>query len=217
MADAHTNFALSTVLTPPAPATSGTSLVVASGTGARFPAAPFNITVWPANALATAANAEIARVTARTGDSLTITRAQEGSTARAIVVDDQVMAGITARTLQDVESELVPATIAWTPVDGSGAGLALTGNGRYATIGKLVIFQFAVTWPGTASGATAQVGGLPYTSAAQGAGVLGYSEEPTVERIFIQISSSSFYPVVNVTNAVMSGKTIIGAGFYFRG
>jgi len=45
--DAHKNFSYSTVLTAPSPADTGTSLVVAAGDGAKFPAVAFNATVWP--------------------------------------------------------------------------------------------------------------------------------------------------------------------------
>jgi hypothetical protein len=102
--DAHANFGVSSVAVAPSPATTGTSLTVATGEGTRFPAAPFNATVAPSGVLATPANAEIVRVTARSGDVLTITRAQEGSVARAVVVGDLCVASITAKALQDIET-----------------------------------------------------------------------------------------------------------------
>jgi hypothetical protein len=95
---------MSAVVTPPSPPTSGTSLTVVTGEGALFPAAPFNATVCPPGVLPSAANAEIVRVTARSGDVLTITRAQEGSVARAVVVGDLCVASITAKALQDIET-----------------------------------------------------------------------------------------------------------------
>lgn len=104
MADAHKNFAYSTVATAPSPASSGTSLVIATGDGAKFPAAPFNATVWPVSAQPTTVNAEIVRVTAISTDTLTITRAQESSSARSIIVGDQIAATVTAKTLTDIES-----------------------------------------------------------------------------------------------------------------
>ena len=107
MPDAHKNFAYSTVATAPSPASSGTSLVVATGDGALFPTVPFNATVWPVGSQPTTTNAEIVRVTNITGDTLTITRTQEGSSARTIVVGDQVSATITALTLTDVENRLL--------------------------------------------------------------------------------------------------------------
>lgn len=106
--DAHKNLAVSTVATAPSPATSGTSLIVAAGQGARFPAAPFNATIWPAGSTPDPSNAEIVRVTAVSTDTLTITRAQEGSSARTVVVGDQITATVTAKTLTDIESGYVP-------------------------------------------------------------------------------------------------------------
>jgi hypothetical protein len=105
MADAHKNFAYTTVSTAPSPATSGTSLVVADGT--VFPAVPFNATVWPVNAQPTSANAEIVRVTNIATNTLTITRATELSVARSIIVTDQISATITAKTLTDVETQVL--------------------------------------------------------------------------------------------------------------
>lgn len=103
--DAHKNFAYSTVATAPSPATSGTSLVVSSGDGAKFPLIPFNATVWPVGVQPTTANAEIIRVTGISTDTFsTIVRAQEGTSARSIQVGDQISANITAKVLQDVET-----------------------------------------------------------------------------------------------------------------
>lgn len=101
--DRHKNLATSLVATAPSPAASGTSLIVTAGHGTRFPAVPFNVTIWPAAAQPDPANAEIARVSARSTDTLTITRAQEGTGARTVVVGDQIAATITAKTLTDSE------------------------------------------------------------------------------------------------------------------
>lgn len=103
MADAHANFATSLVATPPSPATTGASLTVTVGHGGRFPAPPFNATVGPPGYTLTPENAEIVRVTAITDDTLTIQRAQENTTARAILAGDLIFASITAKTITDVE------------------------------------------------------------------------------------------------------------------
>lgn len=110
--DPHKNFAYGTVLTAPSPATSGTSLVLGSGQGAGFPApatdGAFNVVVWPAGGPPTAANAEIARVSARSTDTFgTVARAQEGTSARTIVVGDQVMLAPTAKTYTDIEARIL--------------------------------------------------------------------------------------------------------------
>lgn len=101
--DAHKNLAYSVVATAPSPASSGTSLVVSTGDGSKFPAVPFNATVWPANTQPTTANAEIVRVTGISTDTFTITRTQESTSARTIGVGDQIAATITAKTLSDIE------------------------------------------------------------------------------------------------------------------
>lgn len=105
MIDPHANFAYSTILTAPSPATSGTSTAVQSGDGLKFPAVSFNALVWPAGVNPLASNAEIVRVTNIATDTFTIVRTQESTSARTIVVGDQIAAGITAKTLQDVERQ----------------------------------------------------------------------------------------------------------------
>lgn len=104
MADAHKNFAYSLVATAPSPASSGTSLVVTAGQGGLFPAVPFNATIWPASTQPLSTNAEIVRVTGVSTDTLTITRAQEGSSARSVIVGDQIAATVTAKTMTDTEA-----------------------------------------------------------------------------------------------------------------
>lgn len=108
MPDGHKNFAYSTVVTAPSPADTGTSLVVQTGDGTKFPIPPFNVTVWPVGDQPLTTNAEILRVTAISGDTFTITRTQEGTAARAIMVGDQIAATITAKTLTDIEAVAIP-------------------------------------------------------------------------------------------------------------
>lgn len=98
----HTNFALSTLASPPS-STDGTELTVGSGHGALFPSTPFNVTVWPAGVQPTSSNAEIMRVTAKASDVFTVTRAQEGTSARTFAANDQIAATPTARVFTDVE------------------------------------------------------------------------------------------------------------------
>jgi len=74
------DFATSTVLTPPSPADSGTSLVVQSGHGARFPTTPFYAVVHPPSEFPTLDNAEKVQVTSKSTDTFTITRG-EGDTS----------------------------------------------------------------------------------------------------------------------------------------
>ncbi len=144
MAQSHTNFAYSTVLTAPSPNKDGTSLVVQSGNGALFPTPPFNATIWPAGEQPTSTNAEIVCVTAVSTDTLTIGRAKEGSTPRYVLVGDQIAATITAKTL--AEAENVGST--WSPfIMGSSAAMSyqtlasITGSG---TTGSVFVFPVTV-------------------------------------------------------------------------
>lgn len=167
--DAHANFGYSTVATAPSPATSGTSLVLQSGDGAKFPAAPFNVTIWPANTLPTTANAEIVRVTAKVTDTLTIVRTQEGSSARTVVVGDQISATITKKTLTDIEAlQTVTSTITTT---GTQTALAIpTGTG------DLVIFANNATLL-TIQGITAGLDGQQLSIFSIGAGEVDFAHE----------------------------------------
>jgi len=104
--DARKNFSYGTVLTPPSPAASGTTLVLNSGHGARFPNpstdGEYNIVIKPFREIPVSSNAEICRVTARSTDTLTIAREQEGSSARTILAGDEVFLSITKKTLDDI-------------------------------------------------------------------------------------------------------------------
>jgi hypothetical protein len=108
--DPHLNLARSTVAVAPSPAASGTSLTVATGDGAKFPATSsllkYNCLVWPNGADPTTANAELVRVTTRAADVFTITRAQESSAARSIVVGDQIALVMSAKVFTDIEKAL---------------------------------------------------------------------------------------------------------------
>lgn len=108
--DARKNFAISTVTIVPSPAASGTTLTV--GDGSIFPAASFNAVVWPTAANPTNSNAEIVRVTNKGGgNDWTITRTQESTAARTIIVGDQVMNAVTAKTISDIEALFTATTL----------------------------------------------------------------------------------------------------------
>ena len=131
MADAYRNFAVSAVATAPSPAASGTSLVVTAGHGTRFPSPPFNASVWPTGELPDPTNAEIVRVTAISTDTLTISRAQESSAARTIIVGDLIAATITKQVLDDLAA--VGATRTITVVFGTGSAVIAAGQRTYVS------------------------------------------------------------------------------------
>jgi hypothetical protein len=146
MVDQQANLAVSTVFGISAPAASGVTLTLLPGTGARFTQAPpFPVTIWATGTLPDPTTAEIARVTARTGDVLTIVRAQEGTTARTITVGDNIAATITKKYFDDTER--LNATV----LDVSPA------SGRSLTTG-LLPERAAVTMPVITTSATAPSG-----------------------------------------------------------
>src|SRR6266700_3922906 len=104
MSDAVANFAYSlasggTILG----SNTGTNLIVNAGDGTLFPTPPFNIVIWPSGTYASAANAEIMRVTAISGDSFTVVRAQENTTALSVITTGyQVQQGNTAKLFNDM-------------------------------------------------------------------------------------------------------------------
>lgn len=54
----------------------------------------------------------------------------------------------------------------WTPYDNSGANLTFTASDcKYTRIGNMVFLSGKITYPTTANGSSASVGGLPYTPA----------------------------------------------------
>jgi len=81
-----------------------TSFSVTSGTGALFPAITGGDYFY-ATLMDSAGNLEIVRVTARATDTFTVTRAQEGTTARAYAVNDIVELRITKAMLDDLKGE----------------------------------------------------------------------------------------------------------------
>ncbi len=149
MADAHKNFAYSTVKTAPSPATSGTTLTVEDGDALKFPPVPFNATVWAASSQPTQTGntnttAEIVRVTDIQDDEFTIIRQQESSENRTIIVGDQIAATTTNKTLTEAEAPLTY----WSPLHVAGTNqTGLQTLGGTAIIGTNSLFVFPVTVP----------------------------------------------------------------------
>ena len=117
--DAHGTL-VATLLTN-APGAGGTTFNVTAGTGALFPAVPFNCTVWTANTLPVraasqlgipnSALAEVVRVTNVTGDVLTVTRAQENTTAQNWGVGAVIGNTITALDITAIEANALGGTV----------------------------------------------------------------------------------------------------------
>ncbi len=107
--DSHANLTLTSIITAPSPATSGTSVGVATGTSVNFPTPPFNVTMFAGGVNPTKSNSEIARVTAvdTATDTLTIIRAQEGTTAQAVAVGWLIGDSVTVKSFTDIENTIL--------------------------------------------------------------------------------------------------------------
>jgi len=102
----------------------------------------------------------------------------------------------------------------WTPIDASGAGLVFTTSiGRYTRVGRMVVASCQVTYPVTASGLTALIGGLPFLCANNTGslgGVVMYSNASSL-RYCLNAVSSTIFQLFNsigsqITNTAMSGS-----------
>jgi hypothetical protein len=115
----------------------------------------------------------------------------------------------------------IQAAGTWTPTDASGAALTFgSPSGTYKKIGPVVFVQFALTYPATANGAAASVGGLPFANgAAQGGLTMIYTSYGAGNTFLIQAGASSIllYTLAGagITNANLSGVTIAATGMYF--
>jgi len=101
------NLALGYVKTAPSPATTGTSLTLETGEGARFPETTtesFYVTLAPADANAHSENSEVVEVTDRTGDVLTIVRGRRGTTAQSVAVGWIVLNSVYKEDLDGLSS-----------------------------------------------------------------------------------------------------------------
>jgi len=104
--------------------TSATSITVASGHGARFPSLSGSEFFY-ATLIDTSNNLEIVKVTARSTDVLTATRAQESTSARAFASGDRIELRVTAQGLVDATS--LDAVVADNSI--TAAKLNISGNG----------------------------------------------------------------------------------------
>lgn len=89
-------------------AVGATSLSVTAGEGAKFPS-PTAGDWFPLTIIKASGALEIVQCTARSGDVLTITRAQEGTSAQAFSVGDRVELRLTAGAIAAIRAEISAA------------------------------------------------------------------------------------------------------------
>lgn len=103
---------------------SATSLTVNSGTGSLFPAPSDGVSFFKLTLIdaATGQLTEIMHVTARTGDTMTIERGQEGTTARTWSANDIAANMMTAGTLNYILANFQPLDATLTALAGLATG-----------------------------------------------------------------------------------------------
>ena len=115
-----------------------------------------------------------------------------------------------ANTLDDYEEGT------WTPTDGSGAGLtfsATSGNCLYTKIGRLVTVSFVIVYPTTASSATNQINGLPFTASNTSNNVFGGSPSWTTlgtGMTFMINGNQSTFNVYNFSGSTLTNVNLTG-------
>jgi hypothetical protein len=186
--DLFRNFAYGGVLIPPTPPNLGTQLTVYGGNSNRFPAPPFSASIWPLGLPADPTNAEIIRVTAIAGDVWTIVRQQEGTAARAILVNDQIAQALTVKALADLKADSLAAAQNW--VNGQGFATQAWVNG----LGLAT--QAWVTGQGFATGSYVDANDAAVKTWAQGQFL------PLYPRIAPVNSAAQVFPYTDTTDII---------------
>jgi hypothetical protein len=124
---------------------SQTSIAVTSSTGSRFPSLSGGD--WFPIIVVAADGYEIMRATARSGDTLTVTRGQEGTTARSFDAGAIVDLRLTAAALAAMAEALTASSIAYAKIQNVSATDKLLGR---ASSGAGVIEEITCTAAGRA-------------------------------------------------------------------
>lgn len=112
----------------------------------------------------------------------------------------------------------------FTPIDSSGASLTFSSaTGEYLRIGNVVICDFSVTYPATANGSNAVIGGLPFTNAGVtpngGGGTIYYNSGAVAGLTVVGAVSATTFNIylasVQQTNANLSALILRGTLMYY--
>jgi hypothetical protein len=157
--------------------TSSTSLTVTTGQGALFPTLGAGDYFY-ATLTDSSNNLEIVKITARSGDTLTAVRAQEGTTARIYVAADKLELRVTAAALSNFADLDGPNT--FTDTNTFSGAIASSGSNTFSGANN---FTGAVTFtnvPTFSGGALPVANGGTGSTTATGTGSVVLAASPTI-------------------------------------
>lgn len=99
---------------------SDTGVVLQSGNGASFPSLGAGEYFY-ATLVSTGGTLEVVKVTARSGDSMTVVRAQDGSSAASFAAGSRLEMRINAQAVLDVVDQVTASQVGFTPTGGIAA------------------------------------------------------------------------------------------------
>lgn len=99
---------------------SDTGIVLQSGNGASFPSLGAGEYFY-ATLVSTGNTLEVVKVTARSGDSMTVVRAQDGTSAASFAAGSRLEMRINAAAVRDAIGDVVASQVGFTPVGGIAA------------------------------------------------------------------------------------------------
>lgn len=143
-----------------------TSIVLSSGGGAKLPIPPFNVVWWNSTDYADPSddpNVEVVRVTGISTDTLTVVRAQEGTSASSKNTGGKtylMIAGLTARTVNNFGGQVIFMPATWPASIGklsTSGGSLTTGVKMVVTAPGQSIAGFRIAWATTGGAKTVKI------------------------------------------------------------
>ena len=205
----HPNLLSTTVVTPPSPVASGTSMTVSTTWATKVAALslPVMAIVSPDFTEPDDSNSEIVQITAANGGTglLTIVRARESTSARNIAAGDRVRIGLTAKSLTDIETAAMAGDLSGTFPDPT-IGTNKVTNAKFRQSAGLSVVGRSASSTGDVADITAANASdvLRYNGSTLGFGPVGWTNE--------RLAKTADYTVANGDK----GKTLaLGGTAYF--
>lgn len=180
---------------------SATSITVASGNGALFPSLTGSEYFY-ATLIDASNNLEIVKCTARSSDVLTVTRAQESTSARAFSTGDRIELRITAQSIVDATTSIPNSSL---------ANSAITLNGSSVSLGGSATISAGTDWQAVKTSAyTASAGEGVFANTTGGAFTLTLPSSPSIGD---EVSFKDYASTFDTNNLTIgrNGKNIEGA------